>query len=307
MSAALLAGATFFLLPLRHARFNIARLVISSACLAMLLPLEVRAASVAALALLGVFAVQRRWATLVSLVALPLAAYALVAVVGLEFIGRSGSTRPEDIVSRQLSTIPVLVGGNVAEATAAGDVYTSDAVVDTIAWRLVWWSALMGELTSSSLKSTFGLGFGADLTEPLGYQPGDPNVPPVRSPHNFLLTVFARMGLVGLAAWIALLAAWADVLLRATREAMQRHQHADADYLLWLMAYPLALIVSAVFGVVLEGPYGAIPCYLLLGLGLAASADTRARQLRASAEASVHTATAAGSRPALASSPAIHV
>jgi hypothetical protein len=273
MADALIAGATFFLLPLRRARLHFIRLAISSASLVLLLPLEVRSATVSALAVFGVFAWQRRWATLASLVGMPILVYGLLTLTGVQFSGRSGNTSPEAIANRQLATISALVGGEAADAAAAGALYTQNDVVDTVAWRLVWWKALMGELTSSEVKTVFGLGFGADLTAPLGYQPGDPNVPPVRSPHNFLLTLFARTGLIGLALWLAMLGAWAVPLLRGMRSAMRRRDGEDSDYLLWLMTYPLAIVVSAVFGVVLEGPYGAIPCYLVMGMGLRAATD----------------------------------
>lgn len=271
MAVGLLAAATFFLLALRTARFTLARLILSSAALTLLLPLEVRAATIGAVAVLGIFAVQHRWRTLLSLIGLPVVAFALISLAGVQFRGRSSDGSPEALIGRQFSTFSILAGGQAVDAAASGDYWTQDTAVDTVAWRLAWWNALSNDVGSTLQGALFGVGFGSDLTGPLGLPVDNSVSRPLRSPHNFLLTLFARTGLVGLALWVGFVLAWLHPMLAAIRSAAHDGNQRDADWLLWFLAYPVALLIAALFGVVLEGPFGAMPFYLLLGMGLRAS------------------------------------
>jgi hypothetical protein len=248
--------------------------VVASAALALLLPLEVRAATICGVAILGMFALQRRWLTLISVIGLPIVAFALVSLAGVQFHARSSESTTDSIVARQFSTISVLLGGQAQAAAASGTYDTQDTTVDTVAWRLAWWNALTTDVTSSVEGTLFGIGFGTDLTAPFGLQTDVEDGRPLRSPHDFLLTVFARTGLVGVALWSVWIGLWLRQALGGIRAASRGGNSAEADYRLWLMVFPVAMIVAALFGVVLEGPYGAIPCYLLLGMSLRASAET---------------------------------
>lgn len=106
-----------------------------------------------------------------------------------------------------------------------------------------------------------GLGFGADLAADFTreYFPGSNEEFSARSPHNFALTVFARMGLVGALALLTLLGAMA----RGTWLAGLRP---DRDEVLapWFMAW--TIFTCACLGVVLEGPMGAVIFWSALGL-----------------------------------------
>jgi hypothetical protein len=99
LAVGLLAGATFFLLALRTARYGGLRIVLAGSALTLLMPLEVRAATIGALAVLGMFALQPRWRTLISLVGLAIIAFALVSVAGVQFRARSRESTTESIVS----------------------------------------------------------------------------------------------------------------------------------------------------------------------------------------------------------------
>jgi hypothetical protein len=271
MAVSLIAAATFFLLVLRAARLVAARIAVSSLALGLVIPQEVRAATLGAAVLLGVFAVQRRWGVLLGLLALPVASYALISLAGVEVRGRNGSSSPEVWLNRQVSTVSALLGGDAATEARRGVFAGRDVGLDTVAWRLAWWNALIDDVSSSADKTFFGNGFGADLTAPLGFQPDPTNPRLLRSPHNFVLTLLARSGLVGLTLWLAVVALWLVPVLASIRGATRAGRQSDADYVLWLTAYPVAIVVAALFGVVLEGPYGAIPCYILLGMSLRAA------------------------------------
>jgi O-antigen ligase len=79
----------------------------------------------------------------------------------------------------------------------------------------------------------------------------------VRSPHNVLITVFARMGAVGLSVLFAVMGVVGVRTLRAVRSGPRE---AAPWCAVWIM------FVSACFGVVLEGPMGAVIFWTVLGL-----------------------------------------
>jgi hypothetical protein len=266
MAAGLVAGATFFLLVIRNPRWYAARVLLASVCLALLLPLEVRAASIGFLILLGFLAYQRRWRTLAPLTLIPVSAVMVVLVVGLPVSGRYGTSSSGGLIERQLSTLPLLFQGQAA---------SSDPNVDTAAWRVAWWRALLNETLSNTQTTLVGAGFGADLTGPLRAQFGvqtDESGRPVRSPHNILINLFARTGLVGLGLWLVMQWTWFVKVLRAIGHGRRAGMVEEADLLLWLFGYAVLILVSATLGVVLEGPYGAIPYFLVVGMSLRCAA-----------------------------------
>jgi hypothetical protein len=84
-----------------------------------------------------------------------------------------------------------------------------------------------------------------------------------RSPHNVFVTTFGRMGLAGCAILLCIYLAHAErtrALARSTRG-----DAAQTNSIRWTAATWIVL-VSSCFGVVLEGPMGAIPFWILLGL-----------------------------------------
>ena len=130
---------------------------------------------------------------------------------------------------------------------------------DNNRFRLVWWRNVTEETWGSN--PLFGLGFGADLARGFvqEYYPDALEEFNTRSPHNIFVTAFGRMGAVGVALWLL----FCVVLVVRAWGVMRRSD----DPLLWsLWAGALAIVVSATFGVVLEGPMGAVIFWVLLGL-----------------------------------------
>lgn len=126
-------------------------------------------------------------------------------------------------------------------------------------FRLVWWRDVADETLSTS--PLFGLGFGADLAsrflqefEPLG----DDSFA-ARSPHSIVLSVLGRMGVTGTLVWIVV----SGYLWRLVWRLF-RHGDPDARGLACIIA---ATWMSACFGVVLEGPMGAVLFWTSAGLG----------------------------------------
>lgn len=130
---------------------------------------------------------------------------------------------------------------------------------DNNRFRLVWWSAVARETRDDN--PVFGLGFGYDLASNFvrEYYPNSADDFSVRSPHNIMVTVFGRMGAVGLLLWgFLLFAIW-----RKTEVALRTKD----DSMMWgLAASPWVILTASCFGVVLEGPMGAVPFWILLGL-----------------------------------------
>lgn len=258
LAATLIAAANFFLLALRTGRYLGLRLVISSIAIGLMLPLEVRSATVGVLLLLAIFAIQRRWSTLAAMIAIPTVAFALLALINVPLSGRVGGNTAGDLLNRQLTVISLAIDGRVAANDPA---LPHDATSGTAVWRYNWWTALIGDTLSTPEKALFGVGFGTDITWPLGIDQSNAERP-LRSPHNIAVNIFTRTGTVGLALWLAMLGAWLWVVLRFIRVG----DSADSDYLLWMATYAVTILTVALFGVVLEGPFAAIPFFLLMGM-----------------------------------------
>lgn len=128
---------------------------------------------------------------------------------------------------------------------------------DNNRFRLVWWTEVIHE--TRDVSPVFGLGFGYDLAANFqrtyyGLQAEDFTA---RSPHSILVTVFARMGMVGLVILLGILGQMTSWVLRSSR----------ANQLESLSPVLAAAMVftSACFGVVMEGPMGAVVFWVMLG------------------------------------------
>lgn len=130
---------------------------------------------------------------------------------------------------------------------------------DNNQFRRVWWEAVVEETAAEG--PWFGLGFGRDIADEFlrRYYADNSEDFNVRSPHSFVLTVYARMGAVGFAVFLAFLVATAVRTWRAARAGPATGAVAE-----WLS--PWMIFLTACFGVVLEGPMGAIVFWTLLGL-----------------------------------------
>jgi len=264
LAAGLIASANFFLLALRTTRYTILRVLFSSLALVLLVPLEVRSATVGVVLLLGIFAFQRRWNMLASLITIPVVAFAFLAIANVPLSGRAGGTTASELLERQLTVITLLVEGGVISNDPT---LPRDATSGTALWRYNWWIALTEDALSSPQQFLFGSGFGADITWPLGTNQSQFDRP-LRSPHNVAMTMFARTGIVGLLLWLTMLATWLYAVVRSIELARRKHLHVASDFLLWMTTYVVLILTIAVLGVVLESPVGAVPLFLTMGMAL---------------------------------------
>lgn len=175
--------------------------------------------------------------------------------------------------------VPVILFAGLAgfAQTTAGErlmastlgVSTSDAhernAQGTQQAREMAWGGIIDWTLADTSRALVGSGFGNDFLSESGvieFLQGT-DYTGVRSPHNWLIGVFARLGLIG----VALAAGILFLLIRAVIRERQRiggNELLSAASLLVLGFMPIALL-----GVVLEAPFGAVPFWWAAGIVLA--------------------------------------
>jgi O-antigen ligase len=89
----------------------------------------------------------------------------------------------------------------------------------------------------------------------------------VRKPHDDYLEVFARTGIVGLALFLWILIAALTPVVRRVR----RGDGAEARFCVWILAASCVYLLIAATQPLLAFPYGTVPLFTLLGMGIAAA------------------------------------
>jgi hypothetical protein len=162
----------------------------------------------------------------------------------------AGSLLPTTTAGSQL-----LSGLGVTEAVTDTDISGLGTVqARQTAWRLVidYNADNHGQLT--------GLGFGPDYLFDSGARVPLGGSIHLRSPHNYLLSVYARLGLLGLALFCLLIVA-------AVRAAVaSRTAAASEEVVAFAACYFAAVLVTALVGVELESPFCAVPFYWCVGI-----------------------------------------
>jgi hypothetical protein len=145
-------------------------------------------------------------------------------------------------------------------------------------FRLVWWRTVIDETTAKN--PWFGLGFGADLTTRFlqSYFPtGGEDTAATRSPHSIWLTIFGRLGAIGLVFFGTIVLFILRDAKRAARLVASGRQPVET-LVHWCAV--VIVLASASFGVVLEGPMAGILFWTFLGL-----ASSQLQQLELADEA----------------------
>ncbi|MGX1669812.1 O-antigen ligase family protein [Streptomyces sp. NPDC055400] len=140
--------------------------------------------------------------------------------------------------------------------------------------REIAWERVVTYTLADTARASVGVGFGPDFLQqsngdlPIGRGIG------VRSPHNYLITTFARLGFVGLTLVVALLAG----LLTITVRTVRRGPPDELTALCVLLV--ISLLIVALLGVILEAPFGAAPFFWAAGILLGGERSRRARLRR---------------------------
>ena len=146
-----------------------------------------------------------------------LAVGSILLVVGQTLTGRVGVPVGIDTAVEQLQT---LLG---KEGPGAG----------SFQHRLIAWPMVIHQVLSQPLGPIFGVGLGLDLFQ--GFALG-PDIL-VRKPHNDLLEIWARLGVVGLLPWLGILITLAWESLKGARKEL-RHG--------WVLALQITLWITSI-------------------------------------------------------------
>ena len=146
----------------------------------------------------------------------------------------------------------------------------------TASYRLVWWRFVIEDALENPRSLLLGKGFGPSLAiNRYSLMVGEwtreyEEVGGIaKSPHNFFITVFGRMGIVGLFLWLAINCAFFLHMLKGIRLSRILGEHKIHNILIWIGCFILAIIAASFFAVLLESPFMAIPYFFFMGLGLA--------------------------------------
>jgi len=236
--------------------------LISLGLVAAMLATDNRAAMLALLAGVAVMLIGGRWKFAVAL-----ASAGAAAVVAILFWAQVTGTPWErtplhGFTQRVASVVDFQGSGNYSTAEGA------ESKGDNNKFRAVWWKTVVDETRTTNPWT--GLGYGHDLAEAFlrAYYADSDDTFTARSPHNLLLSIFARTGAVGLGAFLILCAVMCGRTWRAARLRARSQEGWPGEA--W--SYVWAIFVSACLGVVLEGPMGAVVFWILLGAAAARSA-----------------------------------
>ncbi|WP_317495215.1 O-antigen ligase family protein [Haloechinothrix sp. LS1_15] len=138
-----------------------------------------------------------------------------------------------------------------------------DGALGTATARYQSWQRLVDYLQEDGSRNVFGVGFGphflVDSRADVEMFGGD--IESVRSPHNYLLSAWARLGLLGMATVAALtLAGWRLAYLVGWRSP---GRVSDLDVVAIMLAVGMPWV--GIVGVVMEAPFGAVPYFWALG------------------------------------------
>ncbi len=179
-----------------------------------------------------------------------------VVTAALLVLAPLGAVAAQASVDRLLATF-----AHQAESSAAAPPPppgTGTAAARTAAWR-----HLVGWLMENPSRTILGVGPGPDFLQESGTAEillGPHPIEETRNPHDYLLNTWARFGLIGWALILGvLMAGWRLAILVARWSSTLR----DSDLLAIMIA--ISIPVVAMFGVVLEAPFGAIPYFWALG------------------------------------------
>jgi len=130
----------------------------------------------------------------------------------------------------------------------------------TVQVREFAWKGVTDYVLADAKRTAIGVGFGPDFIQDAGiaYSLEGTEYKDVRSPHNYILGTLARLGVAG--ALLAVLTMVSGAFLAVRRLGGSAD---DATVLAALLV--LGLPITALLGVVLESPFGAIPYFWAIG------------------------------------------
>lgn len=130
-----------------------------------------------------------------------------------------------------------------------------------IQWRMRWWQAIIEELPEQGY-GWVGVGFGPHIARQFNVL--DTPIE-ARSPHNVWMTIYARMGMVGLVLWSAMLLLWFRTVIRGIRRFEAIGDVRRASLLKAAAIAMPGMLLNASVDIYFEGPVGGIWFWCLFG------------------------------------------
>jgi hypothetical protein len=134
-------------------------------------------------------------------------------------------------------------------------------------WRIDWWNDII-DYTFNGQYFWTGKGFGINLADDDGFQVAADHS--LRSPHSVHMTMLARMGVPGAAAWLLMNMTWLYCVGSMYLRTRRRRDQNWAGVFLFLFAYYAAFMINGSFDVFIEGPMGGVWFWTIYGVGVAA-------------------------------------
>jgi hypothetical protein len=195
---------------------------------------------------------------------LSLAVFSVIGIMALTPIVLAATKTGEEtyatLLRDKILSIVEPFGNKRTFATSVGD-----SSAGNNEFRAAWWQSVIDETNDKS--PVVGLGFGYDLAKRFLRSYGGPLNPyefDTRSPHSILLTMYGRMGIVGIIAFFLTVSYIFRSALRCAA-AVRCGKTPATDIAPWCGV--VAIFVASCFGVMLEGPMAAIVFWSLLGMG----------------------------------------
>jgi O-antigen ligase len=187
----------------------------------------------------------------------------VVAAWGLnvQIEGEQGRSVSVEQLAANLGSV---VGSNSADAPGYLDA--------NVQFRDKLWSATLRKVRTDGKMAT-GLGFGLNIAKTVGFEGGDDVQ--LRSPHNSHLDVYARMGLIGIALWVALWSLLGAALVKARSKFRAVGRRFEAGLTEVCMVAVVAILVNAYFDPTLESPPVAVWLWTIVGIAFGLIAMAR--------------------------------
>ncbi len=189
-------------------------------------------------------------------ITLPLLGLLLLVISAFDF-RISGRLTSQISLSFFVDHVLAIVGigaeghGNVADAA------------EGVSLRLHWWIRIYEQLMADPIALIGGLGYGIPLTD---FQ--DTLGVTAREPHNSVISVVARLGLIGLVSWIWIQVEFFRAGFRAYWQHRRQGSHDTARLILLVIAFAILILIGCVGEDNMEKPFFAIPFYAFWGFVL---------------------------------------
>jgi O-Antigen ligase len=183
----------------------------------------------------------------------------LVALLGLMYVakinlpspeGRGGRISVNYIIARAVAPINKGLADDLAPPKA------TQQFAGTAEWRLIWWASIWQAVHANAPRALFGFGYGYPIGD---LNPFIESGTFIQTPHSDFFYALAFSGWLGVALFVLLQIELGRLLFRSYTMSGQPFGLA-----LWSM-----MLAWSSFGEFFEGPFGAIPFFLLVGIALA--------------------------------------